>query len=75
MANNNSSTFAGVVYLTGKGKDSPSTSPPVMQQLSGQPVLLHTLKSAREATGNPATLIVDQELEPHSFQSSLASSK
>ncbi len=64
MANNNSSTFAGVVYLTGKGKDSPSTSPPVMQQLSGQPVLLHTLKSAREATGNPATLIVDQELEP-----------
>jgi bifunctional UDP-N-acetylglucosamine pyrophosphorylase/glucosamine-1-phosphate N-acetyltransferase len=53
-----------VVYPIGKEEDIPSSSPAVMQQLSGRPVLLHTLKSVREATGNPATLIVDQELEP-----------
>jgi bifunctional UDP-N-acetylglucosamine pyrophosphorylase/glucosamine-1-phosphate N-acetyltransferase len=63
MANNDSPTFAGLVYFVGNGEDFPSSTPSFMQPLSGQPVLLHTLNTTRDATGSPAILIFDQEAE------------
>lgn len=66
MANKKSPSFAGVVYHTTLGEDFSSSTPSIMQPLSGQPVLLHTLNTTREATGNPATLILNQKFKPPS---------
>jgi len=63
MANKKLNTCAAVIFSTGTGEDFPSRTPLIMQPLSGQPLILSALNSAREATGNIVTLILDQEYE------------
>jgi len=63
MANKKLNTCAAVIFSTGTGEEFPSRTPLIMQPLSGQPLILSALNSAREATGNIVTLILDQEYE------------
>ena len=60
MANNRSATFAGVVFVTRTAADFPSSVPPILQPLAGQPVLVHTLETARKATRKSPTLLLEQ---------------
>jgi bifunctional UDP-N-acetylglucosamine pyrophosphorylase/glucosamine-1-phosphate N-acetyltransferase len=66
MAKINLPTFAGVVYATGNGEASPSSIPPYLQPLSGQPAWLHTFAAVSHAVGAPATLLVEQEIDSFS---------
>ena len=62
MTNKKTPTFAGVIYFAGPGEDFPSSSPAIMQPLSGQPVLQYTLDTLQDVTGKSASLILDREL-------------
>ena len=64
MVKNKSNTCAAVIFTGGLEGDFPSRTPLVMQPLSGQPVIIYAVKLAQEATGFPATLILDQVYEP-----------
>jgi len=59
MVKNKSNTCAAVIFTGGLEGDFPSRTPLVMQPLSGQPVIIYAVKLAQEATGFPATLILD----------------